>query len=353
MPANAETVAGKAAGGPPPVALPSSFGGTMTTASLQELLEKNSDRTINSVNLTLGKRITDGLEGLGADLTREISAVRTETNAALTKICQDHKIFSEETEEKFIDMEKFNLATQEELGKMKEKTSSIDAGPRPASQGGSSFRRSSSAPPAGLSEADSKAKDPSSLRLKGFTHFYIKPELIKAARAIIAALEIDNGLVVEIFASGRAKSCVIKFIDEKTADVAFKKAREMGPFMYTEDQRKPKSPLKLTHGESREIARARTVLRVLYTKTQEAFNDIRPRPTYALSTFRPGLALDLFDGTRRVPLFNLCLVGESTYRFDDTDIDFEAIKEMAPWITKDILVAIKVSASCDDLFEDL
>ncbi len=83
------------------------------------------------------------------------------------------------------------------------------------------------------------------------------------------------------------------------------------------------------------------------------FNELAPKPTFMLSTYRPGLALDLFDGSRRVPLFVLEASGGTTFKFTEDKTNLEDIQNMAPWVTAELLGAIKIAASVDELFEDL
>ncbi len=83
------------------------------------------------------------------------------------------------------------------------------------------------------------------------------------------------------------------------------------------------------------------------------FGGLSPTPDYKISTFRPGLALDLLDGPRRIPLFVLEATLSDTFKFDDSSIDLDQIQQSAPWISREVRDKIKAAALLDDLFEDL
>ncbi len=192
-----------------------------------------------------------------------------------------------------------------------------------------------------------EAKNPCALRLKGFDCMYTRPDLKIAATEVIQALGFDDKAIVStIHASGNAYSCVIEFNSEEDADKVFKEARKHGSILWSENETSGKQTLKITHDESREVARMGAALRVLWDNTLEELNTVIPKQKFGLSCARNASLLVLVLGKRRYPIFKL----EENI---DTFIFAEKNSRCSPpkWITSEMLDRIKKKTLEDELFE--
>ncbi len=295
------------------------------------------------------------IKGMFKDIKVNIKAMETSSKDGLKKIDETMKNISQQLEDHSTQLSQHSGQIGDLITKFEglcTRVNKIEVGEFEASGGRSGVGRRDGASRGGGGRGSDfdqpfqgEAKNPCSLRLKGFDCMYTRPDLKIAATEVIQALGFNESIISAIHASGNAFSCVIELISEDEADKVFKEARKHGSILWSESETSAKQVLKITHDESREVARMGAALRVLWDNTLEELNLIIPKQKFGLSCARNAGLLVLVLGKRRYPIFKI-EANLDTFTFADN----RSRSSPPTWITSEILDRIKSKTLGDELF---
>ena len=294
----------------------------------------------------------DDIAGMFRLLREEMIDMKSSNKHGLEAIDKTMKDISKQLENHSEQLDKHSEQIDgliDKFEKMCTRVTKIEDSGIPKAAGGArgTWFRNSSTPPIDRRLA-AEAENPKTLRLKGFNCMYSRPDLILAAEEVVVALGFSKDDISKVHASGSAFSCVIEFATEKRADEVFQAGKATGTIKWSESSCSPHQLLKLTHDESRELARSGAALRILWDITFAKLQKHDSKQKFSLATVRHAGQLALVIGKRRYPLFKIENNGH-TFSFGENKFR----GSLPSWINEEIIEQIQTEATKHELFESV